>query len=193
MRRVRLDTLALDRFLASVERRAYRMAVIATGHSEEALDIVQDAMFKLSQKYADRNENEWGPLFHRIVQSTIRDWYRRQKVRNRWRRFLGKNSTVDQAGSDLMQDDGTEAQESMTSGAELEPVAHLVNDQAIEALDDALHRLPNRQQQAFLLRIWEGFNVKETATAMSCSQGSVKTHLSRALFSLREQMEDHRL
>jgi RNA polymerase sigma-70 factor (ECF subfamily) len=189
----------LNQFLASAERRAYRMAYIATGSREDALDIVQDAMMKLALKYADRTASEWGPLFYRIVQSTIRDWYRRQKVRNRWRTWLEftkvgtqKRSTKDTADAsnepynqniiDLFEDRYGQG-----------PVMKLVNERAIDALEVALYRLPLRQQQAFLLRVLEGLNVEETANAMGCTQGSVKTHFSRAVHTLRKQLEDHRL
>jgi len=188
----------LDHFLAGVERRAYRIAFIATGNRDDALDIVQDAMMKLAQKYANRKACEWGPLFHRITQSTIRDWYRRQKVRNQWRTLLeytklgasqrsageASERNDDQAGMNIID----QFEDTNAPG----PVMRLMNEKTIEALDSALHQLPLRQQQAFLLRVWEGLNVAETADAMGCSQGSVKTHFSRAVHTLRKQIEDHR-
>jgi RNA polymerase sigma-70 factor (ECF subfamily) len=182
----------LDQFLASVEQRAYRMAVIATGNRDDALDIVQDAMLNLAQKYAGREATEWGPLFHRIVQNTIMDWHRRQKVRNTWSAFLGAvgiGKTID--GVDNAR--GMANLDDCTALEDNNPALKLINDRTIEALDAALNRLPLRQQQAFLLRIWEGLSVAQTAAAMKCSQGSVKTHLSRALSSLRDRLEDHRL
>ena len=168
------------------------MAVIATGNRDDALDIVQDAMLKLAHKYADREATEWGPLFHRILQNTTMDWYRRQKVRNTWSAVLGAvGMGKAPEGSDnapaLVNVDDCKALEDNN------PALKLINDRTIEALDTALNRLPLRQQQAFLLRIWEGLSVAETAAAMRCSQGSVKTHLSRAVSSLRDQLEDHRL
>lgn len=185
----------MDKFLESVERRAYRMAYIATGRQEDALDIVQDAMYKLVQKYANRNEQAWGPLFHRIVQSTIRDWYRRQRVRSQWRSLIGLNTTGNHSDTGTGGITYTEIEpiDSMTSNTAREPVAELITDQAINALDAALHKLPLRQQQAFLLRVWEGLNVEQTAGAMNCSQGTVKTHLSRALQVLREHLQEYRL
>ena len=148
-------TQALDRFLAGIERRAFRMAHIATGNKDEALDLVQDAMLKLAHKYGERAEEEWGPLFHCILQSRIRDWYRRERVRNRLREFF--RSPHDEE----------------------------------EREDVALRALPLRQQQAFLLRIWEELDVAQTAQAMGCSQGSVKTHLFRALQVLRTRLGAH--
>jgi RNA polymerase sigma-70 factor (ECF subfamily) len=189
---------ALDRFLASVERRAYRMAYIATGNREDALDIVQDSMLKLAQNYADRSVDDWGPLFHRIMQSTIRDWYRRQKVRNQWRTWLeftkvGSQQRTQKDSADI----GDEGQGNIIDLFEDVhgdgPVMKLVNDRTIEALEVALHELPLRQQQAFLLRILEGLSVEETAQAMGCTAGSVKTHFSRAVHTLRQKLEDHRL
>lgn len=181
--------------MASVERRAFRMAHIATGQREEALDIVQDAMLKLVQHYAQRSEEEWGALFQTILQSTIRDWYRRQKVRNQWRRWLGFATGSRSSGSE--QDDETDvndtiqsATRSLTQPATLEPSRNIDSQQSITALDRVLHQLPIRQQQAFLLRVWEGLSVEQTADVMQCSQGSVKTHLSRAMQSLRQQLED---
>lgn len=173
----------LNQFFASVERRAFRMAQIATGHHEDALDIVQDAMLKLARGYAQRPENEWPPLFYRIVQNGIRDWHRRNQVRNRLQRWFGPRDQ-EQRGDPL---------EMLADDNDQEPVDQVVTEDAMAALVKALHRLPLRQQQAFLLRAWEGFNVAETAKAMSCSTGSVKTHYSRALSALRKQMQDHRL
>jgi len=174
---------ALNHFLKGVERRAFRMAEIATGNTDEALDLVQDAMMGLVKNYAHKDEADWGPLFHRILQSRIRDWYRRSSVRNKVRGWLGLKSKDDEEHIDPIQavvDINTKSPQEMTQ-----------NYDARDALDSALKRLPPRQQQAFLLRNWEGFNVAETATAMSCSEGSVKTHYSRAVHSLRLVLKDH--
>jgi len=165
---------ALERFLSSVEKRALRIAQIATSNSDDAFDIVQDAMFKLVEKYAGKNENEWPPLFHRILQSRIRDWYRRNTVRNRFRSWLSSDPEVEE---DPFQSVADEAGRS--------PEIELQNSRSIDALEQALQSLPLRQQQAFMLRAWEGFDVKETAKAMACAEGSVKTHYSRAIHSLR--------
>lgn len=182
----RLDTLeqtqALDRFLAGVERRAFRIARIATGDEDEALDVVQDAMLKLVQYYRAREESEWGPLFHRILQSRIRDWYRRARVRNRLRQWFNRDNHDDD------QDDPIEA--IADTGAR--PLDELLKQKrACAALDDALRTLPLRQQQAFLLRAWEQLDVAQTAAAMGCSEGSVKTHYFRAVHALRKCLGEH--
>ena len=171
---------ALERFLSSVEKRALRIAQIATSNSDDAFDIVQDAMFKLVEKYAGKNENEWPPLFHRILQSRIRDWYRRNTVRNRFRSWLSSDPAVE---DDPFQSVADEAGRS--------PEIELQNSRSIDALEQALQSLPLRQQQAFMLRAWEGFDVKETAKAMACAEGSVKTHYSRAIHSLRATLGEH--
>lgn len=173
------STQALDRFLAGVERRAFRMAQLATGNVEDALDLVQEAMLKLAQHYGRRNEQEWGPLFHRILQSRIRDWYRRSRVRNRWRVWLGGEEDEEDPLHNLADADAPG------------PVQLLAGQRAMGALEQALQKLPLRQQQAFLLRTWEGFDVAETAHAMGCSEGSVKTHYSRAVHTLRVLLEGH--
>ena len=170
---------ALDRFLASVEKRAFRIAQIATSHSDDAFDIVQDAMFKLVEKYANKDESEWPALFHRILQSRIRDWYRRNTVRNRFRSWLGGT------------DDEADPLQAIADEAGRSPEIELQNTRSMSALETALKNLPMRQQQAFLLRAWEGMDVRETAQAMACSEGSVKTHYSRAIHSLRETLGDH--
>lgn len=178
--RVTLDThQALDRFLANTERRAFRMAQFATGNAEDALDLVQEAMLRLARQYGGRDEQEWGPLFHRILQSRIRDWYRRSKVRNRWRVWLSG------------EEDGEDPLERLADTDSAGPAEQLAGERSLGALEQALQQLPLRQQQAFLLRTWEGFDVAETAHAMGCSTGSVKTHYSRAVHTLRLLLEDH--
>lgn len=173
---------ALDRFLAGVECRAFRMAQIATGCDDEALDLVQEAMLKLVERYGTRAEAEWGPLFHRILQSKIRDWYRRTKVRSRWRLWLSRD------------EDGGEAEDPLEAIADaVTPLAdhQLQTKEAAAALDAALRMLPLRQQQAFLLRAWEELDVAQTAEAMGCSEGSVKTHYFRAVRTLRTLLGNH--
>ena len=170
----------LDAFLASVEKRAFRMAEIATGNKDEALDILQDAMFKLVEKYADRDANEWGPLFTTILQSRIKDWYRRNQVRNKFRSWFSSKD-----------DDNEDPIQQVEDELARTPEQLLQADRRVDELDDALHNLPLRQQQAFLLRRWEGYSVEETAKAMKCSTGSVKTHYSRAVHSLRDSLETH--
>ena len=170
----------LDIFLASVEKRAYRMAEIATGNKDDALDILQDAMFKLVDKYAGRDPKEWGPLFTTILQSRIKDWYRRNTVRNKFRSWF--------SGKDEEQDDPIQTAEDEKGKT---PEQLLQADRRVDGLGLALHELPLRQQQAFLLRTWEGYSVEETAKIMKCSSGSVKTHYSRAVRTLRDKLEDH--
>jgi len=170
---------ALNGFFAGVERRAYRIAHIATGNSDDALDIVQDTMLKLAERYAQRPANEWGALFQKILQSRIRDWYRRNAVRNRWRALLRLD--------DELRGDPMDAFASPQSA----PDDALGEQDSMAALDAALRRLPLRQQQAFILRVWEGYDTAQTAGAMGCSQGSVKTHYARALASLRAALGEH--
>lgn len=154
------------------------MAQIATGNTEDALDIVQDAMFKLVEKYAARPEMEWGALFQRILQSRINDWYRRNRVRNRFRSWLG------------MEEDGPDPIQEMEGELDRTPEQLLQSGRSMEKLEKSIHMLPIRQQQAFLLRLMEGLDVKAAARAMACSEGSVKTHYSRAIHTLREKLGD---
>lgn len=177
------QTRALNQFLAAIERRAFRMAELATGSREDALDLVQDAMLGLCKTYADRDEQEWAPLFYRILQSRINDWYRRTKVRNRFRVWLGPGRSVDDPLDDPVQTAPDHNSPDM--------VEHLRQAGAMRALQAALEGLPMRQRQVFMLRSWEGLNVADTAYAMGCSQGSVKTHYSRAVHHLREVLGEH--
>jgi len=176
---------ALNDFLANVEKRAFRMAEIATGDREHALDIVQDAMLSLVRRYRHKPEAEWGPLFHRILQSRIRDWYRRSRVRNA---VFGWLRSFSSEHGDDAPDPTQLARDRATPG----PERSADNDEAMAAAMDAVRRLPLRQQQVFLLRAWEGYDVAGTARAMGISDGSVKTHYSRAIRSLRRQLEAYR-
>jgi RNA polymerase sigma-70 factor (ECF subfamily) len=177
-----LQQRILDRFFAGVEKRAYRMAYIATGNSEDALDIVQDTMLKMVEKYADKPEDQLTPLFFTILQSRIRDWYRRSAVRNRFRSWFSP-ATDDDEGEDPL--------EQVADPAGRAPDEILATRSSLQALEVALRQLPLRQQQVFLLRAWEGLDVKQTAKAMQCAEGSVKTHYSRALAALRNKLGEH--
>jgi len=173
----------LNRFLAEVERRALRIAEIGVRDRDEALDLVQDAMIKLARNYSERSQEEWTPLFYRILQNGVRDWHRKQVVRNRVMAFFGRK-----AGDDNDYDPIGAAPDL----AGRAPDKELQNREAMQSLEKAVHNLPARQREAFMLRTFEGLNVKGTATAMGCSQGSVKTHYFRAVHALREQLEEHR-
>lgn len=161
------------------------MAEIATGNKEDALDILQDAMFKLVEKYADRNKEEWGPLFTTILQSRIKDWYRRHQVRNKLRSWFSRKE--DAQGNKTIDDEIQQAEDEKART----PEQLLQADRRVDELDKVIHALPFRQQQAFLLRTWEGYNVEETAKVMKCSAGSVKTHYSRAVHALRDKLDQH--
>ena len=162
------------------------MAQFATRNRDEALDLVQEAMFKLVQRYADREESEWGPLFYRILQSRIQDWHRRNWVRNKWQVFLTSRTATDEQS---LEDPMAMIPDPRATDLS-EQIAH---KRAVAALEATLQDLPFRQRQAFLLRAWEGFDVAQTAQAMGCSQGSVKTHYSRAIHSLRTRLADHQI
>lgn len=174
---------ALDRFLREVERRALRHAEIAVGQREDALDLVQDAMLAFARAYAGHPPAEWPPLFYRVLESRILDFHRRTQVRRRWRVWLGRAADEDAGADPLAQ---------VADPVEPGPWQRVADGETRDALDRALAALPPRQRQAFLLRVWEGFDVAQTAAAMACSQGSVKTHLSRALGALRQRLEDWR-
>ncbi|MBX3687795.1 MAG: RNA polymerase sigma factor [Dokdonella sp.] len=173
----------LDAFLRGVERRAWRVAELAIRQRDDAVDLVQEAMFGFVRRYGQRTPEEWAPLFWRVLDSRIHDWHRRHAVRSRWTGWLGRlGGDADEESDPLL---------AVADGREPGPLARLADREAGAALDLALRALPLRQRQAFLLRIWEGLDVAQTATAMRCSQGSVKTHLSRALARLREQLEPY--
>lgn len=179
---VKLSSSAeLSQFLSSVERRAYKHAQYAVRDDHAALDIVQDAMIKLSEKYGDKPAEELPMLFQRILQNTIRDYYRRQKVRSTWvSLFSGFQSRHEDEEFDPL--DVLEDSENQSTPAA--PEVSLQQQQVIALIEDALGNLPPRQREAFLLRYWEGLDTNETAAAMGCTEGSVKTHCSRAVHAL---------
>ena len=170
----------LDRFLASVERRAFRIAQMAVRDRDDALDIVQGAMLRLARSYARRPSEEWKPLFYRILYNGIRDWQRRKTVRSRIFGFLPGSWPDDE-------DAPADPFERVASDAP-EPSRLLMADEAMARLETAVGQLPTRQQQAFALRCLEGMDVAEAAAAMGCSEGSVKTHYFRALQTLRAKL-----
>jgi RNA polymerase sigma-70 factor (ECF subfamily) len=177
------NSQSIEQFLSGVERRALRMAQFATRNTDEALDLVQDAMIGLVRHYAGRPADEWTPLFYSILHSRIRDWQRRSAVRNRLRTWLRSDKDADGEDHDVWQDIADPAAKS--------PAEIMALKNSTHAVEKALRSLPARQREAFLLRVWEGLDVTQTAYAMGCSEGSVKTHYSRAVHSLRELLEDH--
>jgi RNA polymerase sigma factor (sigma-70 family) len=172
----------LSDFLENVERRAFKQAVYAVRKDEAALDIVQDAMIKLAEKYGDKPSAELPLLFQRILQNTIHDYFRREKVRGSWiSLFSGiSNESDDADGFDLLEtyeaEEGSEAAESSADKVE--------RDQVLAIIEEEVQKLPARQREAFLMRYWQDMDVAETAAAMGCSEGSVKTHCSRATHTL---------
>ena len=180
-----VDTLQreakLNRFFTDVEKRALRIAEISIRDRDEALDLVQDAMIKLARNYADRPGDEWAPLFYRILQNRIRDWQRRQVVRNRVMVFFGRGN----------EDSDFDPVAAAPDLAGRTPDEELQSHEAMQSLEVAVTELPGRQREAFMLRTFEGLDVSGTANAMGCSEGSVKTHYSRAVHSLRETLGEH--
>ncbi len=169
----------LEQFLASVEQRAFRIARVALRNDDDALDVVQDAMLQLAQRYGSRPAEEWRPLFYRILQNRVRDYQRRRQVRNRLLRWWPAFSSDDDASDDPVDqasDEGPSIVDRLAAG------------EAMQRLEQALTALPARQQEAFMLRNFEGLDVAQTASAMGCSAGSVKTHYSRAIHTLRERL-----
>ena len=166
--------------MVTSERRAFKQAMFAVRNEETALDIVQDSMMKLAEKYGDRPAEEFPMLFQRIIQNTIRDYYRRSKVRSLWTTLLSAFSSDDEEEHDPLETIEVES-ESYTPNS---PDGQLEQSQLLVILEEEIKSLPPRQREAFLMRYWEDMDVAETASAMGCSEGSVKTHCSRATHAL---------
>jgi RNA polymerase sigma-70 factor (ECF subfamily) len=173
----------LNQFLAEIERRALRIAEIGVRDRDEALDLVQDAMIKLVRNYSERGNDEWTPLFYRILQNGVRDWHRRQAVRNRVMVWVGRKSSDDNDYDPVA---------AAPDPIGRTPDEELTNSEAMEGIEVAVRELPRRQREAFMLRMFEGLDVAGTAIAMGCSEGSVKTHYSRAVHSLRDTLDEFR-
>jgi RNA polymerase sigma-70 factor (ECF subfamily) len=172
----------MERFLAGVERRAYRMAQLAVRDADDALDVVQDAMLKLARRYANSPPDEWPLLFFRILRNCVLDHQRRQTVRRRLFGWLPRAAEAEEDEDPIAN----------VPGRVSDRPDHAVGvGDAMSALQDAITALPRRQQEAFLLRTLEGLDVAQTAAVMGCSEGSVKTHMSRAVQSLRESLGPH--
>lgn len=174
----------LASFLESVERRAYKHAMFSVRKNEAALDIVQDAMIKLAENYGDKPADELPMLFQRILQNTITDYFRREKTRSTWISLfssLGGSDDHDDAHTADAVD--TRHDRSSESGAD-----SLERMQTLQIIESEVQRLPSRQREAFLMRYLYEMDVAETATVMGCTEGSVKTHCSRATHTLAKAL-----
>ena len=169
-------------FLASVERRAFKHALFAVRDEEAALDLVQDAMLRLAEKYADKPPGELPLLFQRILRNAVTDHFRRQKVRNLWSTLLSSVFPDNDDGSERDPLDSIEPELGSTAAASAADEVERI--QVMTIIETEIRRLPPRQREAFLMRYWEDMDVAETAAAMGCSEGSVKTHCSRATHTL---------
>lgn len=174
--------LAMDRFLADVERRAFRIADIAVRNRDDALDIVQDTMLRFVRRYATHPEPEWPPLFFRVLRNRIIDHQRNRMVTSRLFAWISA-SAPDPAMNDRTA--------SVPDPKMRNPEQQAGLDAAMQTLQRAVNRLPDRQRDAFLLRALEGLDTRATARAMGCSTGSVKQHYHRAVRSLRTALGDH--
>ncbi|MDR2614711.1 MAG: RNA polymerase sigma factor [Candidatus Accumulibacter sp.] len=175
----------LSDFLAASERRAFKQAMFAVRNEETALDIVQDSMMKLSEKYGDRPADELPKLFQRIIQNTIRDHYRRSKVRSLWTRLFSAFSSGEEEDYDPLETLEIDSDACRRDS----PEDRFWQAQLLGIIEREIMLLPTRQREAFLMRYWEDMNVAETASAMGCSEGSVKTHCSRATHTLAEALK----
>ncbi len=174
----------LSDFLTETEKRAYKQALFAVHDEHVALDIVQDSMMKLALKYASKPTDELPLLFQRILQNTIRDYYRRQKIRSLWTTLFSAFTPNDQDKNQEDFDILETLQVKQESNFAKEPDVQLERAQLIGLIEKAMEILPARQREAFMLRYWEEMSLAETAIIMKCSEGSVKTHCSRAVHAL---------
>ena len=176
----------LSDFLKSVEKRAFKRTVYAVRSDDAALDIVQDAMIRLSEKYADRPAAELPLVFQRILSNATMDWFRREKVRGAVIQNLSDFESSDDSGGDF---DLLESLHALDDTLGTESAADAVGrSQILQMIETEVSLLPARQREAFLLRYWEEFDVAETAAVMGCSEGSVKTHCSRAVHALAKAL-----
>jgi RNA polymerase sigma-70 factor (ECF subfamily) len=175
----------LSDFLKSVERRAFKRTTYHVRNDESALDIVQDSMMKLAEHYGHKPTDELPMLFQRILSNTTLDWFRRQKARNAlFSPYSDFQATEDEGDFDILEVLGPSL-----DTAELDtPQSRIERNQTLGVIEGELLLLPERQREAFLMRYWEDMNIAETAAAMGCSEGSVKTHCSRAVLALSKAL-----
>lgn len=169
----------LDHFFKQQETQAYKMTFAMTQNRDDALELVQDSMLKLVQKYSAKPKEEWKLLFYRILQNRIRDFHRRQGVSRLFNAFFPADNN---SKEELINQTPDSEQNN--------PQRKFEHSSALKQIINALKTLPLRQQQTFLLRAWQEFNTRETAFALSISEGSVKTHYSRALTQLKKLLGD---
>ncbi len=182
------NSQAMGNFFSSIEKRAFRRAQIATGNTDDAMDIVQDAMVSLINKYSNKQSEEWELLFHKILSNRIMDWHRRSTIRKRFGAWLTSGDKTD------YQDSSKEIEEPEFEDINMPSPEILVQTgQSMAILEVALQELPLKQQQVFLLRAWEGLSEKETSVAMSCSVGTIKSHYARARTFLKNKLESENL
>ena len=177
------NELTMEQFLIDIEKKAYRMVEISVRDHGEAMDILQEGMIKLVTNYSDKPSQQWKPLFYRILNNKITDWHRHQKVKNLL--FFWKSEKADDNEEAL---DLIDNIEDKFSGQKA-PVEALEKLQQQESVVEVLSGLSVKQQQCFMLRSWEGMSVAETANIMGCSEGSVKTHYSRAVHKIKQMLE----
>jgi len=175
----------LSDLLRSVEKRAFKRALYHVRDENAALDIVQDSMMKLAEHYGDKPAAELPLLFQRILSNSTLDWFRRQKSRNALFSNLSDfESEGEDSGFDLL-----EAFAGSANGEAVESAEDTTRRaQILQAIEMQVQTLPARQREAFLMRYWEEMDVAETAAAMGCSEGSVKTHCSRAVQALAKAL-----
>ena len=178
------DYQTMEQFLSYIEQRAFHYIRASVGNIEDTHDIVQESMYKLVQKYAEKSPAEWKPLLYRIMSSKVTDFHRRRAIREK---FIFKTPVRVPVEEDYLQ---SQALDAIARDSEA-PLPSLERELRVDKLIQSIRELSLRQQQAFMLRCWEGMSTKDTAIAMGCSEGSVKTHYSRAMIQLREQLEDH--
>lgn len=177
----------LNEFLKGVERRAFKRTLYAVRDEDAALDVVQDAMIRLAERYADKPAEELPLLFARILSNATMDWFRRQKVRNAVvQNFSDFEGSSEDGDFDLLESLAVVDERLWGSESAADSVARR---QVLAMIESEVAALPTRQREAFLLRYWEELDVAETAAAMGCSEGSVKTHCSRAVHSLAKAMK----
>ncbi len=185
LRKKSLDnSQAMGKFFSSIEKRAFRRAQIATGNTDDAMDIVQDAMVSLINKYSNKQAQDWELLFHKILSNRIMDWHRRATIRKRFGAWLTPGDKDDYQDSSKAMEQAEFEDINMPS-----PETQVQTGQSMAILEEALQELPLKQQQVFLLRAWEGLSEKETSVAMSCSVGTIKSHYARARTFLKNKLE----